>query len=112
MTDGKKPDAESSDQPSKSHLHPAYSVTNVQSKIRTLDGVKVTYTSWVKLFKLHVVAYQVIDHIDGTDPPAETTPEYRQWKEIDALVLQWIYSTVSDDLLGRVIDAGPTAIKA
>ncbi|XP_035838335.1 uncharacterized protein LOC118485919 [Helianthus annuus] len=90
-------------------LHPAYSVTNVQSKIRTLDGVTVTYTSWVKLFRFHVVAYQVTDHIDGTEPPPETATEYKAWKELDALVLQWILSTVSDDLLPRVLDTGPTA---
>ncbi|XP_022040230.1 uncharacterized protein LOC110942773 [Helianthus annuus] len=103
-TNGKKEDQmSSSDKPSKT-LHPAYSVTNVQSMIRTLDGTKVTYTSWVKLFRLHVVAYQVLDHIDETPPPAETNPEFQSWKEPDALVLQWILSTISDNLLPRVID--------
>ncbi|XP_022030602.1 uncharacterized protein LOC110931519 [Helianthus annuus] len=98
--------AESSDKPTP--LHPAYSVTNIQTKIRTLDGSKVTYSSWVKLFRLHIVAYKVSDHIDGADPPADTSPDYAQWKELDALVLQWIYSTVSDDLLNRILDTNAT----
>lgn len=94
--------AESSNKPAP--LHPAYSVTNIQSKIRTLDGTKVTYSQWVKLFRLHAVAYKVENHIDDSAPPAANSPEYDQWKELDALVLQWIYSTVSDDIMKRLMD--------
>ncbi|XP_024964871.1 uncharacterized protein LOC112505156 [Cynara cardunculus var. scolymus] len=93
-------------------LHPAYSVTNIQTKIRTLDGTKVTYSSWVKLFRLHVVAYKVSDHIDGLAPTAANTSQYEQWKELDVLVLQWIYSTVSDDLFNRILDSTATALTA
>ncbi|KAL9999878.1 putative RNA-directed DNA polymerase [Helianthus debilis subsp. tardiflorus] len=93
-------------------LHPAYSVTNIQSKIRTLDGTSVTYSSWVKLFKFHAVAYRVLDHIDGTSkPPEDTDPTYSDWKEVDALVSQWIYSTVSDEWLGRILDTEASARK-
>ncbi|XP_022032281.1 uncharacterized protein LOC110933360 [Helianthus annuus] len=102
-----EPESSNSDKPTK-NLHPAYSVTNVQSKIRTLNGVKVMYTSWVKLFRLHAVANQVFDHIDGSEPPPKTAAEYQSWKELDALILQWIYSTVSDDLLPRVLESDPT----
>ncbi|KAM0053659.1 hypothetical protein Hdeb2414_s0007g00261951 [Helianthus debilis subsp. tardiflorus] len=102
------PESSSADKTIKT-LHPAYSVTNIQSKIRILDGVKVTYTSWVKLFRLHALAYQVLDHIDGSPSPAETDADFKSWQELDALVLQWIYSTVSDSNLPRVLDAGPTA---
>ncbi|KAJ0435455.1 hypothetical protein HanIR_Chr17g0893471 [Helianthus annuus] len=93
----------------KQPLHPAYTVTNINNKIRTLDGKKVTYSSWVKLFKLHVRAYKVHQHIDGSDPPAETDPTYPAWSELDALILQWIYSTLSDDLLSRVLNTDFTA---
>ncbi|XP_022014262.1 uncharacterized protein LOC110913748 [Helianthus annuus] len=102
--DGNKEDQMSSSHKPSKTLHPAYSVTNLQSKIRTLDDTKVAYTSWVKLFRLHDVAYQVLDHFDETPPPAETDPEFQSWKELDALVLQWILSTVSDNLLPRVMD--------
>ncbi|XP_076894597.1 uncharacterized protein LOC143546940 [Bidens hawaiensis] len=85
-------------------LHPAYSVSNIQSKIRTLDGTKVTYSAWVKLFRFHTVAYKVSNDIDESAPPAATSPEYTQWKELDALVIQWIYNTVLDDLMKRLMD--------
>ncbi|XP_021991916.1 uncharacterized protein LOC110888713 [Helianthus annuus] len=86
-------------------LHPAYTVTN----IRTLDGKKVTYLAWVKLFKLHVRAYKVLHHIDDTDSPDESDPKFSTWSELDALILHWIYSTLSDDLLSRVLDTDLTA---
>ncbi|KAI3783652.1 hypothetical protein L1987_42738 [Smallanthus sonchifolius] len=105
-----KPDDLGSSSKSSNHtLHPAYSVTNIQSKIRTLDGTKVTYSSWVKLFKFHAIAYKVLDHLDDTPTPASTDPNYDVWKELDALVSQWIYSTVSDDLLTRILDIESTA---
>ncbi|XP_022041407.1 uncharacterized protein LOC110943986 [Helianthus annuus] len=93
----------------KSNLHPAYSVTNIQSKIRTLDGKKVTYSAWIKLFCLHATAYQVLNHIDETPPPEPKSPDYPAWEELDALVLQWIYATLSDDLLLSVLENESTA---
>ena len=57
-------------------LHPVYTVANIQHKVRVLDGLKVSYSSWVKLFQLHAKGYKVMAHIDGTKPPAKTDPEY------------------------------------
>ncbi|XP_022030485.1 uncharacterized protein LOC110931396 [Helianthus annuus] len=93
-------------------LHPVYSVTNIQQKVRILDGVKVSYTSWVRLFQLHARGYRVIDHIDGTKLPADTDSSYASWLEIDSIVLQWIYGTLSDDLLARVLTGESTAHQA
>ncbi|XP_074296894.1 uncharacterized protein LOC141627555 [Silene latifolia] len=93
-------------------LHPVYSVSNIQHKVRVLDGVKVPYSSWVKLFKLHARGYKVLYHIDGTDAPAKTAANYAEWCEIDAHVLQWIYGTLSDDLLSRVLEDESTAHEA
>ncbi|XP_022003463.1 uncharacterized protein LOC110900912 [Helianthus annuus] len=91
-----------------SPLHPTYSVTNIQTKIRTLDGTKVTFSSWVKLFRLHVVAYKVLNHVDGTPAPVSPAADVELWQELDALVLQWIYSTVADDLLTRILHTKTT----
>lgn len=93
-------------------LHPAYTVTNIQHKIRTLDGTDTTYSTWVKLFKLHAKAYKVLDHIDGTSAPDDDDPAYPQWVEIDALVLQWIYGTINDDLLSHTLEDDSTAHQA
>ncbi|XP_022000323.1 uncharacterized protein LOC110897898 [Helianthus annuus] len=94
------------------HLHPVYSVTNIQNKVRTLDGYKVTYSAWVKLFKLHAKGYEVLQHIDGTGPPAETDESYDSWAKIDSIVLQWIYGTLSDALLVRILEDQTTAQQA
>ncbi|KAJ0868634.1 hypothetical protein HanRHA438_Chr11g0480471 [Helianthus annuus] len=93
-------------------LYPVYSVTNIQNKIRVLDGVKVTHSSWVKLFKLHAHGYDVLHHIDGTQPPAKTDPSYETWSKIDFIVLQWIYGSLSDGLLVRVLESESTAQQA
>ncbi|XP_035845371.1 uncharacterized protein LOC110935126 [Helianthus annuus] len=115
--DGKIPDGKtldnktslSGDSATAKPLHPVYTVTNIQHKVRVLDGTKVTYTSWVKLFMLHAKGYEVLHHIDGTDPPASTDPEYTAWAKIDSIVLQWIYGTLFDDLLVRILESDSTA---
>ncbi|KAK1438082.1 hypothetical protein QVD17_03885 [Tagetes erecta] len=104
MGDKSDPPSSSQTNTPKQSLHHAYSVTNINTKIRTLDAKKVTYSTWVKQFKLHVRAYKVLSHIDGTPPPAETDATYQEWSELDALILQWIHNTISDDLLKRVTD--------
>ncbi|KAJ9562117.1 hypothetical protein OSB04_007277 [Centaurea solstitialis] len=98
--------------PSDSKLHPVYTVSNIQHKVRVLDGTKVTYSALVKLFQLHARGYKVLDHIDGTPPPEKTNTTYTAWAEIDAHVLQWIYGTLSDDLLARVLVDESTAYEA
>ncbi|XP_076934027.1 uncharacterized protein LOC143600139 [Bidens hawaiensis] len=79
------------------------------TKIRTLDGTKVSYSSWTKLFKLHAKAYKVLDHIEDKIPPKELSEEFSEWSKLDSLVLQWIYSTLSDTLLVRVLANNITA---
>ncbi|KAL9243987.1 hypothetical protein vseg_017812 [Gypsophila vaccaria] len=105
MSDDDKP-------PQKPSLHPVYTVHNIQHKVRVLDRTKVTYASWVHLFKLHARAYKVLHHIDGKAAPAKTNPDYEEWHEIDSHVLQWIYGMLSDDLFTRVLDADSTAYAA
>ncbi|XP_021979398.1 uncharacterized protein LOC110875510 [Helianthus annuus] len=83
-----KPESSAATKPNT--LHPAYSVTNINAKIRTLDGTNVTYSNWVKLFNLHVTAYKVANHIDGSPAPAKTALDYDVWKELDAEILKRI----------------------
>ncbi|CAH1420207.1 unnamed protein product [Lactuca virosa] len=93
-------------------LHPVYIVTNIQHKVRILDGIKVTYSSWVKLFKLHAKGYKVLHHIDGIAAPKVSDATYESWSEIDAIVLQWIYGTLSDNLLVRILEPDTTSYEA
>ena len=95
----------------RSSLHPAYTVTNIQQRIRVLDSVKLSYHSWVRLFRLLAEGFDVLDHIDGTPAPIEIDDEYPAWKKLDAIVLQWIYGTLSDDLFDRVLTENPPLMK-
>lgn len=69
------------------YLHPAYFVSNINNKIRILDGSKITYSIWVKLFKLHATSYKVMNRIDDTPSPNKNDANYDEWNEIDAPVL-------------------------
>ncbi|XP_076938315.1 uncharacterized protein LOC143606425 [Bidens hawaiensis] len=93
-------------------LHPVYTVTNIQHKVCPLDCTKVTYPTWVKLFKLHAIWYDVLHHIDGSLAPDKTSAEYSPWKKISAIVLQWIYGTLKRNLLVRVLEEESTAHEA
>lgn len=109
MADEKPETTESSGTNQKEQMHHAYTVTNIHTKVRTLDGKKVTYSQWVKLMKLHLRAFKLYDHIDGTPPPTEDDPAYSQWSNLDALILQWMYATVNDDIFARVLADDTTA---
>ncbi|XP_076894767.1 uncharacterized protein LOC143547156 [Bidens hawaiensis] len=109
MGDANNASASSSSSPA---LHPVYTLTNIQQKVRVLDGTKVSYSLWVKLFMLHARGYDVITHVDGTEPPAKDDPTYASWAKIDAIVLQWIYETLSDELLVCVLQIESTAYEA
>ncbi|KAJ9566516.1 hypothetical protein OSB04_002482 [Centaurea solstitialis] len=92
-------------------LHPATTVTNIRNQIPitlTTDGN--TYNSWVALFKVQCTVCKVLDHIipDATAP----SDHDEEWKRIDAIVLQWIYSTISTDLLTTILNVDNTAAKA
>nr|GLL31546.1 hypothetical protein D5086_0000195000 [Ipomoea trifida] len=93
-------------------------VSNINTFIKvTLDIEKGQYITWSKLFKIHAKAYKVLDHII---PPSkekaksnsslslkDTDPEL--WSRVDAIVLQWIYGTISDDLLNTILERDSTA---
>ncbi|KAJ9541710.1 LOW QUALITY PROTEIN: hypothetical protein OSB04_028216 [Centaurea solstitialis] len=79
------------------------------------------YTSWVELFKIHCRAHDVIHHII----PAEATPsepaadkgkdkadDAALQKRLDSIVLQWIYGTISKDLLITILKPNSTAAQA
>ncbi|KAI3509941.1 hypothetical protein L1887_25466 [Cichorium endivia] len=106
------PPADTTENAAKPTLHPVYTVTNIQHKVRVLDGTRVTYSSWVKLFKLHAKGYKVLHHIDGTPAPKPDDATYDTWSEVDAIVLQWIYGTLSDSLLTRILEPDTTAHEA
>ena len=104
--------------PMANKIPPATIVSNIKQCIplTLVTGENDNYISWSTLFKLHARAYQVYDHI--IPPPADsnqkepTTDESALWKRLDALVLQWIYFTISTDLLNSILNPDDTAAGA
>ncbi|XP_021746645.1 uncharacterized protein LOC110712488 [Chenopodium quinoa] len=101
--------------PKASAFHPTFTVNNIKSVIPiVLQMDRAQYISWVELFKINARAHQVLDHIlpspDNTDdssPLSKTDPEL--WACLDAIVLQWIYSTISNDFFNTILEPNSTA---
>lgn len=98
-------------------FHPALSITNVKSLVPIeLDNKQSMYHSWAALFTNLARVHDLSDHII---PPTEETAKaaYEKaktadlalWRRLDAAVLQWIYGTISHDLLGAVLKRNDTA---
>lgn len=98
-------------------FHPALSVTNVKTLVPiTLDFESGQYHSWAALFKVQARVHDVLPHII---PPTEAkekaaadktkADDLPLWKRLDAVVLQWIYATVSTDILTSILIDDDTA---
>ncbi|XP_076931184.1 uncharacterized protein LOC143596238 [Bidens hawaiensis] len=111
-----------------SKLHPAVTVSNIKHVIPiTLDNKTGQYTSWSELFKIHCRAYQVYDHLlpKSSSSTASSSSEKQKdeevasaltaadlWDRLDSIVLQWIYSTISNDLINTILKPNKTAREA
>ncbi|XP_071726808.1 uncharacterized protein [Rutidosis leptorrhynchoides] len=103
-------------------FHLALSISNIKNLIPiTLDIDKSQYNSWAHLFKQHCKAYDVIDHIITPDADSsssttsstnETTSKTALWYSLDVLVLQWIYTIISNGLMNQIIEGESTAANA
>ncbi|KAL9247761.1 hypothetical protein vseg_021157 [Gypsophila vaccaria] len=97
--------------PSKTTFHPAYFVSNIKNYVQiTLEIENVHYASWAELFLNTVQAFDVLDHLI---PPKDTViTKDAQWKLLDAIVKQWLYNTISLDLLHTILEPNATAQSA
>ena len=99
-------------------IHLALTVNNITNFIKiTLDIEKSQYTTWSELFTIHAQAYDVLDHIIPSTVSTSSSPPLKEtdpalWKCLDAIVLQWIYDTISTDLLHTIIERNSTAKSA
>ena len=76
-----------------------------------LDVENVHYSSWAELFKVTARANQVLEHIIPPSTPAEIKDK-TAWDRVDAVVLQWIYGTISQDLMLTILEPDSTAQQA
>ncbi|XP_076922879.1 uncharacterized protein LOC143584802 [Bidens hawaiensis] len=110
-------------------LHPAMAVTNIKNMIPLiLEDESSHFTTWTALFEVHCRAYQVYEHLlprtPAPVPPTSSSAEDiakalaakvaadALWSRLDALVLQWIYGTISKPLLHIILIPGQTAYEA
>ncbi|XP_022001585.1 uncharacterized protein LOC110899029 [Helianthus annuus] len=110
-------------------LHPALTVSNIKTHVPViLEKDSTHYTTWKTLFKVHCQIYEVLDHLAAKPDAASssTTTDSADsakdkgaaaaaetlWKQLDAVVLQWIYATISTALLHSILKPGQTAHEA
>ncbi|XP_076922250.1 uncharacterized protein LOC143583964 [Bidens hawaiensis] len=105
-------------------IHPAVTVTNIKNFIPlVLETESSHYNSWAELFRIHCRAFEVTDHIDPKAPkPASSSTDKNKaesasvspalWSRLDAIVLQWIYATISHALLHTILKPQSTAVQA
>jgi hypothetical protein len=84
-------------------FHTAFSINNVKSIIPvTLDNDSNIYLSWSALFMIQARVHNLLDHIiPPTDEKAVAAAaavknnDIDLWNRLDAVVLQWMYATVT-----------------
>ncbi|XP_021992190.1 uncharacterized protein LOC110889007 [Helianthus annuus] len=109
-----------------SKLHPALIVSNIKTHVLIiLEKDSTHYTTWKTLFKVHCQIYEVLDHLSPKQPVPKPTAESSDeaaaakaeaavraadnlWNQLDAVVLRWIYATVSAPLLHIILQPGQT----
>lgn len=81
----------------------------------TLENDYNLYLSWSSLFKVQARVQNVLNHIiPSSDAQAIQTSgdlkanDSELWNRLDAVVLQWMYATVSQDILQSILVADDT----
>ncbi|XP_071687036.1 uncharacterized protein [Rutidosis leptorrhynchoides] len=102
-------------------FHPAFTVSNIKNHIPfTLELDKSQYTTWAELFKITCQAYDILDHIITSSDSSDSATVYTTsnsatqaaiWSRLDDVVLNWIYGTISIELLNNVFETDSTAAK-
>ncbi|XP_071726941.1 uncharacterized protein [Rutidosis leptorrhynchoides] len=74
------------------------------------------YNTWSELFKVNCKAHDVLAHLTSETIPASSSKavEIMQdvWERHNAIVLQWIYATISKELLRTIMEPDLTSKKA
>ncbi|XP_071740230.1 uncharacterized protein [Rutidosis leptorrhynchoides] len=88
-----------------------YTVTSISHIIPVkLDLSKLNYSHWKCLFTTHCAGFEVSKFILSTSTAEEqTTPE---WLKADAVVSTWIYNTIFEPLLERLLNSEPATSHA
>ncbi|KAL7590045.1 hypothetical protein Lser_V15G37543 [Lactuca serriola] len=94
----------------KTNFQLAFIVSNIKNVIPlVLNQTNDHYASWVEFFNIHVCACNVKDHIDE-EAAKPTDVDKTTWDHFDALVKQWIYSTISPELAHTIMKPVASAL--
>lgn len=96
-------------------FHLALVVSNIKNHIPIILEMETDhYSAWAELFKLHARSHRVLSHIlpTGKEKAPSTDEEKALWSTLDATVLQWVYATISTDLLHTIIEEDISAKEA
>ncbi|XP_055815527.1 uncharacterized protein LOC129885313 [Solanum dulcamara] len=98
-------------------IHHTISIPTIRSSLR-----RVIYKSGTKpeikaiLFKIHARSHRVIDRIIPSAADTVKRPQQEEekelWSTLDAIILQWLYATISHDLLHTILEPDTTTIEA
>ncbi|XP_039128938.1 uncharacterized protein LOC120265089 [Dioscorea cayenensis subsp. rotundata] len=84
----------------------AHHVVNVKIHIPfNLTLSPPNYTAWRELFLVLVSYFSLKTHLDGPKPPGASC----NWDLDDFTVVSWLYSMISEEILGIVLSPGATA---
>ncbi|KAL2896661.1 Retrovirus-related Pol polyprotein from transposon TNT 1-94 [Bienertia sinuspersici] len=96
-------------------INPATLVTNIKTHVPIVleyDGSQ--YNNWSTLFKPYLVIDQITpvatESESDKEKPATNSSDAALWQRLDDIVRQWIYGTISSDLLNSIIDPDDKAI--
>ncbi|XP_050888951.1 uncharacterized protein LOC127094131 [Lathyrus oleraceus] len=104
-------------QAAKPNFHSAFVINNVKTIIPvTLENDYNLYLSWSAFFKVQARVHSVLDHIIlSSDARAIQASAFLKandselWNRLDAVVLQWMYAIVSQDILQSILVVNDTA---
>ncbi|XP_074313907.1 uncharacterized protein LOC141649107 [Silene latifolia] len=98
----------------KAPFHPAFGVTSIKNHVAlVLELETVQYDLWAELFLNTARAFEVHHHLidpSKDDPPCPDVDQ-NLWNRLDAIVKQWLYATISNDLFQTVVESRSTAKK-
>ncbi|GJZ52665.1 hypothetical protein Tco_0607180 [Tanacetum coccineum] len=76
-----------------------------------LDAKKLNYSNWHDLFLIQICGCQALEFIQppasSSLPPTAPPPPTDKWLTMDSIIQSWIYLTISDQLVERVLKAKP-----
>ncbi|XP_021975367.1 uncharacterized protein LOC110870499 [Helianthus annuus] len=101
-----------------SKIYHATTVSNTKNYVPIILEIESSqYVTWATLFKINYKAFLVHDHLspkphETTTASSTTTQPNEDWDRLDAIVLEWIYSMISIDLLHTIINKTASAYDA